>query len=180
MPEGHSNTSDFQDFYFCLQWSFFLPCTLLFLLIFGACFTLFVSWLSKTDILALPVASDVDFQGQVWWVWSIHCPQEVLLSFISAWIVSYIFHVVGVFVSCVKWTQSLFDVWKCWRWGSLKERVLWSLMYYISLSFVVTCDACWCPCYWDDGPLDWWWEENWCLVPSFPCIFQPCCLIGCL
>ncbi|KAE8702135.1 hypothetical protein F3Y22_tig00110500pilonHSYRG00085 [Hibiscus syriacus] len=42
-----------------------LPAGEIFLLIFGSCFPFPVSWLSKTDILPLPVASDVDFQGRV-------------------------------------------------------------------------------------------------------------------
>ena len=85
-----------------------------------------------------------------------------------------------LFVSCVKWTQTLVDVWKYWTWGALKKGVLWSLMYYINLSSVVTCDAHWFPHFWDNDPLDWWWEKSWSLVPSFPYIFLPCCLIGCL
>lgn len=37
----------------------------------------------------------MDFQGRVRRVWSIHCPQEVLLSSTNVLVVSYFFNLVG-------------------------------------------------------------------------------------
>jgi hypothetical protein len=64
-----------------------------------------VIWI-EADMFGFVFVSDVDFQGWVWWVWPIHCPQEVLLSSTSALMVSSFSYLVGFFRVKVSWTQS--------------------------------------------------------------------------
>lgn len=78
----------------------------------------------------------MDFQGRVRRVWSIHCPQEVLLSSTNVLVVSYFFNLVGFScqVSCELWLARI-----CVEVGSVKDGIVPMLMYY---SFSSTWEAC--------------------------------------
>ena len=72
----------------------------------------------------------MDLKGRVWWVWSIHCPQEMLLSSLSAWWVSSFFPFSWFFVS--RFANSSWLTWRSAKDGAIEGGISRYWCYYTS------------------------------------------------